>query len=103
MAGGPLSPWAASAASAEPIAAIGLEPRHARSGRHIEPFQDLRCADRPAANLVLVTFAGMPEPSIQVIPATKRLDSLVNALPLPPASTKIRRVDIIVRIRSGAK
>jgi len=45
----------------------------------------------------------MPEPSIQVIPATKRLDSLVNALPLPPASTKIRRVDIIVRIRSSAK
>ena len=53
---------AASAAAEEPIAAIGLEPRHARSRRHLEPLQHLsRCRIDPP-QIALVAFPGaVPE------------------------------------------
>jgi anaerobic magnesium-protoporphyrin IX monomethyl ester cyclase len=34
-------PLAFASSAEEPIAAVGLEPRHAHSGRHLEPLQDL--------------------------------------------------------------
>ena len=56
---------AASAAAEELIAAIGLEPRHAYSGRHIEPLQDLSRSRIDSPQIALVTFPGaVPELSV---------------------------------------
>src|SRR5262245_7874445 len=53
---------AASASAEEPIAAIGLEPRHAGSGRHLEPLQDLSRSRIDSSQIALVTFPGaVPE------------------------------------------
>src|SRR5262245_15579838 len=53
---------AASASAEEPIAAIGLEPRHACSRRHLEPLQDLSRSRIDAPHIALVAFPGaVPE------------------------------------------
>src|SRR5512143_324816 len=49
---------AASASAEELIAAIGLEPRHADSLRHLEPLQDLSRARIDSPQIALVTFPG---------------------------------------------
>src|SRR4029453_18771610 len=49
---------AAAAATVEPVAAIGLEPRHAGAGRHLEPFQDLAGLRIDAPHVALVAFPG---------------------------------------------
>ena len=52
----------AAAAAEELIAAIGLEPRHARSRRHPEPLQDLARSRIDLPHIALVTFPGaVPE------------------------------------------
>src|SRR6266404_1039853 len=49
----------------ELIAAIGLEPRHAHSGRHFEPLQDLSRSRIDSPHIALVTFPGaVPELSV---------------------------------------
>jgi hypothetical protein len=56
---------AASASAEELIAAIGLEPRHAYSRRHLEPLQDLSRSRIDSPQIVLVTFPGaVPELSV---------------------------------------
>src|SRR5437899_2460035 len=53
---------APSPAAVEAIAAIGLEPRHARPGRHLELLQDLSGSRVDSPQLALVTFPGaVPE------------------------------------------
>src|SRR5918992_2729239 len=53
---------AASSSAEEQIAAIGLEPRHAHSGRHLEPLQDLSRSRIDPPHIALVTFPGaVPE------------------------------------------
>src|ERR1700738_46405 len=53
---------AVSASAEEPIAAIGLEPRHGHSGRHLEPLQDLSRSRIDAPQIALVTFpCAVPE------------------------------------------
>src|SRR5476649_1050779 len=53
---------AASAPAEEPIAAIGLESRHAHAGRHLEPLQLLACFRIDAPQIALVAFPGaVPE------------------------------------------
>src|SRR6202140_4073732 len=57
------SPLPAPSASAEElIAAIGLEPRHAHAGRHLEALQDLSGSRIDSPQIALVTFPGaVPE------------------------------------------
>src|SRR6202047_775831 len=56
---------AASASAEELIAAIGLEPRHAHAGRHIEALQDLSGSRIDAPQIALVAFPGaVPELSV---------------------------------------
>ena len=63
-ADGPHLP-APSASAEELIAAIGLEPRHAHSGRHLEPLQDLSRSRIDSPQIALVTFPGaVPELSV---------------------------------------
>src|SRR5580658_2506249 len=53
---------AASAAAEELIAAIGFEPRHAHSVRHLEALQNLSRLRIDAPQIALVTFPGaVPE------------------------------------------
>src|SRR6516225_5622876 len=53
---------APSSAAEEVIAAIGLEPRHVHSGRHVEPLQDFSCSQIGPPQIALVTFPGaVPE------------------------------------------
>src|SRR5208282_2169063 len=53
---------APSSAAEEPIAAIGLEPRHGRSGRHLEPLQDLSRSRIDSPQIAIVTLPGaVPE------------------------------------------
>src|SRR5438034_4321220 len=53
---------AASASAEELIAAIGLEPRHAHSRRHLELLQDLSCSRIDPPQIALVAFPGaVPE------------------------------------------
>src|SRR6267143_862433 len=53
---------APSSSAEELIAAIGLEPRHAHSGRHLEPLQDLSRSRIDSPQIALVTFPGaVPE------------------------------------------
>ena len=53
---------AASASAEEPIAAIGLEPRHAHAGRHLELFQDLSRSRVDPPHVALVAFpSAVPE------------------------------------------
>src|SRR5262245_15339398 len=53
---------AASASAEEAIAAIGLEPRHACSSRHLESLQDLSRSRIDPPHIALVTFPGaVPE------------------------------------------
>src|SRR5208282_2655260 len=53
---------APSSSADELIAAIGLEPRHAHSGRHLEPLQDRSRARIDSPQIALVTFPGaVPE------------------------------------------
>jgi Protein of unknown function (DUF1826)/CobW/HypB/UreG, nucleotide-binding domain len=53
---------AASASAEELIAAIGLEPRNAYSGRHLDPRQDLSRSRIDSPQIALVTFPGaVPE------------------------------------------
>src|SRR5208283_4420628 len=53
---------AASASAEEPIAAIGLEPRHAHSGRHLELLQDLSRSRIDSPQIALVPFpSAVPE------------------------------------------
>jgi hypothetical protein len=53
---------AASATTKELIAAIGLEPRHAYSGRHLESLQHFSCLRIDSPQIALVTFPGaVPE------------------------------------------
>src|SRR5271170_4775092 len=47
---------ALSASAVEPIAAIGLEPRHAHSGRHLEALQNLARSRIDSPQLALVGF-----------------------------------------------
>src|SRR6266542_5120061 len=54
---------AVSSSAEEQIAAIGLEPRHTHSGRHLEPLQDLSRSRIDSPQIALVTFpGGVPEP-----------------------------------------
>src|ERR1700676_1018636 len=56
---------AASASAEKLIAAIGLEPRHAYSGRHLEPLQDLSRSRIDSPQIALVIFPGaVPELSV---------------------------------------
>src|SRR5882762_5540974 len=56
---------APSSSAEELIAAIGLEPRHAHSGRHLEPLQDLSRSRIDSPQIALVTFPGaVPELSV---------------------------------------
>src|SRR5258705_13880633 len=56
---------ALSPSAEEPIAAIGLEPRHARSGRHLELLQDLSRSRIDSPQIALVAFPGaVPELSV---------------------------------------
>src|SRR6266496_4726458 len=53
---------AASASAEEPIAAIGLEPRHTHSRRHLELLQDLSRSRIDPPQIALVAFPGaVPE------------------------------------------
>src|SRR5262245_61684138 len=53
---------AASASAEEAIAAIGFEPRHACSRRHLEPLQHLSRSRIDAPHVALVAFPGaVPE------------------------------------------
>src|SRR5439155_8482542 len=53
---------APSTSAEELIAAIGLEPRHAHSGRHVEPLQDLSRSRIDSPQIALVAFPGaVPE------------------------------------------
>src|SRR5215207_8988492 len=53
---------AASASAEELIAAIGLEPRHTYSGRHLEPLQDLSRSRVDSPQIALVAFpSAVPE------------------------------------------
>src|SRR3989440_4736038 len=53
---------ALSSSAEEAIAAIGLEPRNAHSGRHLERFQDLPRSRIDSPQIALVTFPGaVPE------------------------------------------
>ena len=67
------SPWpshgshfaAASASAEELIAAIGLKPRYAHSGRHFQPLQHLSGSLLYPHQIALVTFPGaVPEFSV---------------------------------------
>src|SRR5215213_1015300 len=63
-ADGPHLPAAASSAE-EPIAAVGLEPRHACARRHVERFQDLSRSRVDAPQVALVPLPGaVPELSV---------------------------------------
>src|SRR5207245_5079413 len=63
-ADGPHLPALASSAE-ELIAAIGLEPRNAHSGRHLERLQDLSRSRSDSPQIALVTFPGaMPQLSV---------------------------------------
>ena len=56
---------AGSASAEELIAAIGLEPRHAYSRRHLETLQDLSRSRINSPQIALVTFPGaVPELSV---------------------------------------
>src|SRR5438034_10025463 len=56
---------ALSSSAEEAIAAIGLEPRNAHSGRHLERFQDLPRSRIDSPQIALVTFpGGLPELSV---------------------------------------
>src|SRR5208337_3496902 len=56
---------APSSAAEKPITAIGLEPRHAHSRRHLEPLQDLSRSRIDSPHIALVTFPGtVPELAI---------------------------------------
>src|SRR6202521_2643715 len=56
---------AASASAEELIAAIGLEPRHAYSRRHLEPLQDFSRSRIDSPQIALVIFPGaVPELSV---------------------------------------
>src|SRR5437870_295336 len=56
---------APSSSAEELIAAIGLEPRNAHSGRHLEPLQDLSRSGIDSPQIALVTFpGGVPELSV---------------------------------------
>jgi hypothetical protein len=53
---------ARTSAAEELIAAIGFEPRHAHSGRHLEPLQDLSRSRIDSPQIALVLFLGaVPE------------------------------------------
>src|SRR5438552_3699434 len=53
---------APSSSAEELTAAIGLEPRHAHSGRHVEPLQDLSRSRIDSPQVALVAFPGaVPE------------------------------------------
>jgi hypothetical protein len=63
-ADGPHLP-AFSPSAEEPIGAIGLEPRNAHSGRHLEPLQNLSRLRIDLPQITFVTFPGaMPELSV---------------------------------------
>src|SRR5439155_18510881 len=63
-ADGPHLP-ALAASAEELIAAIGLEPRNADSGRHLEPLQDLSRSRIEPPQVALVTFPGaVPQLSV---------------------------------------
>src|SRR6266446_5515780 len=63
-ADGPHLPTLSSAAE-ELITAIGLEPRHADSGRHLEPIHHLSRSRIDSSQIALVTFPGaVPEFSV---------------------------------------
>jgi hypothetical protein len=49
---------ATSPSAEEQIAAIGLEPRNAHSGRHLEPLQNLSRSRIDSSQIALVTFPG---------------------------------------------
>ena len=49
---------AASAPAEEPIVAVGLKPRHRRSGRHFEPLEDLSSFGIDTPQLALIAFPG---------------------------------------------
>src|SRR4030081_1381087 len=56
---------AASASAEEPIAAIGLEPRHGHAGRYLEPLQDLSRSRIDPPQVAIVTLPGaVPELSV---------------------------------------
>src|SRR5260221_11311329 len=56
---------AASASAEELIAAVGLEPRHPYSRRHLEPLQDLSGSRIDSPQIALVIFPGaVPELSV---------------------------------------
>ena len=72
---------ALAAAAEEPVAAVGLEPRHADAGRHL----DASPAPRPVRGSMRRSSLSSPSqvpcqssPSTQVTPVTKRLDSMVR-------------------------
>src|SRR5262245_37071345 len=49
---------AASAAAEEPVAAVGLEPRHTRAARHLQPLQDLARTRVDPPHITLLAFPG---------------------------------------------
>lgn len=68
-----ISPWPAhhadfaalAAAAEEPVGAVGLEPGHADTGRHVEFFQDLAGAGIDPPQFAFVIFpGGVPERAV---------------------------------------
>src|SRR5256885_1549885 len=56
---------ASAASTVEPIASVGLEPRHAHAGWHVEPLQDFSRSRIDSSQVALVTFPGaVPELSV---------------------------------------
>ena len=73
---------ALAAAAEEPIAAIGLEPGHVHSRRHLEALEHLAGSRIDAPHIALVAFQ-VPchsSPSTHVTPVTKRFDSIVRRI-----------------------
>src|SRR5262249_60785623 len=69
---------ATSSSAEEQIAAIGLEPRNAHAGRHVEP--PVRGSTRRKSLWSPSQVPCYSSPSIQVTPVTKRLDSMVRSI-----------------------
>src|SRR5436190_492540 len=89
---------ALSSSAEEAIAAIGLEPRNAHSGRHLERFQDLPRSRIDSPQIALITFpGGVPELSVDPGDPGDEAVGLDGAKRLPA-----RRIEGVQRL-SGSK
>ena len=78
---------AASASAEEPIAAIGLEPRHTHSRRHLDLLQDLSRSRIDPPHVALVAFpSAVPELAVDPGDGGSQ-PPIPNSIPLEFAST----------------